>query len=159
MRIGVISDTHIPVAAKSMPKKVFSLLAGVELILHAGDILQLRVIEELSEVAEIKAVRGNMDYPEILKKLPAQRIIQVEKFRIALVHGWGPPQGLISRLKQEFSDVDCIVYGHTHVAAINRDDNVLFFNPGSPTDKVFAPYNSIGFLEIDRELKAEIVRL
>lgn len=159
MRIGVLADTHIPVAAKKIPERVLSLLKGVELILHAGDILQLQVVEELRKIAKTVAVSGNMDSFDVIEKLPAQEIVSVKGFKIGLIHGWGPPHGLISRLKEEFSHVNCIVYGHTHMAAIDKVDGMLFLNPGSPTDKVFAPYNSMGFLEIDKEIKAEIVRL
>jgi putative phosphoesterase len=159
MRIGVLSDTHIPVAARKIPDKVLSLLKGVDLILHAGDILELSALDELEKIAKTEAVRGNMDYPDVLESLPSRKVLEIGRFKIGLIHGWGPPQSLVERLKKEFTKVDCVVFGHTHAPVAERVEGALFFNPGSPTDRVFAPYNSLGFLEINDEIKPEIVRL
>ena len=62
-------------------------------------------------------------------------------------------------VKGEFEDVDVIVFGHSHTPLNEVEEGVLFFNPGSPTDKVFAPYNSIGILHVDKKIKGEIIRL
>jgi len=159
MRIGVLADTHIPIAAKKIPAHVLSLLEGVDMILHAGDILELSALDDLEKIAKTEAVRGNMDYADVLSSLPAKRILEIGGFRIGLAHGWGPPQGLIERLSKEFGKVDCVVFGHTHVPTIEKVNETLFFNPGSPTDKVFAVCNSFGFLEINDEIKPEIVQL
>lgn len=159
MRIGVISDTHIPVAAKNIPDRVLALLQDADLILHAGDILELSVLDELKKIARTKAVRGNMDHADVMESLPSKQILEIGRFKIGLIHGWGPPQGLIERLKKEFTKVDCVVFGHSHSPLVERINGTIFFNPGSPTDKVFAPYNSLGFLELNDEIKPEIIRL
>jgi putative phosphoesterase len=159
MRIGVISDTHIPVAAKKLPDHVLALLQGADLILHAGDILELSVLDELEKIARTKAVRGNMDHADVMESLPSKQILEIGRFKIGLIHGWGPPQGLIERLKKEFTKVDCVVFGHSHSPLVERINETIFFNPGSPTDKVFTPYNSLGFLELNDEIKPEIIRL
>lgn len=158
MRIGVISDTHIPVASKKIPERALALLKGADLILHAGDILELSVLDELEKIARTEAVRGNMDHASVMESLPSKQVLEIGRFKIALIHGWGPPQGLVERLRKEFTKVDCVVFGHTHSPLVERINGTLFFNPGSPTDKVFAPYNSLGLLELNDEIKPEIIR-
>lgn len=146
MLIGVVSDTHL--AGKPVPGYVMEALRGCDLILHAGDILEMAVLEQLSAVAETLAVRGNMDSVEVAGGLPARRVVQVEGFRIGLTHGHGAPDGIIKRVSGEFEDVDCIVFGHTHQPLYGVRGGILYFNPGSPTDRVFASGNTVGFLEV-----------
>jgi putative phosphoesterase len=68
--IGLISDTHIPSRAKGIPKEVFTTFAAVDFIIHAGDLVQLSVIDELEQIAPVLAVSGNMDGPEVSGILP-----------------------------------------------------------------------------------------
>ena len=159
MKIGVISDTHIPANAEEIPRKILEDFKGVELILHAGDLVELYVLDTLKEIAEVKVVFGNMDTPRVRKALPQKEIIEIKNFKIGLVHGWGAPDQLREVVRKEFRDVDVIVYGHSHSPLNESIEDVLFFNPGSPTDKVFAPYNSYGILEIDDTIRGEIIRL
>ena len=63
MKIGVLSDTHVPHAFPVLPPKVFEVFAGADLILHAGDIVSLDVLTELEAIAPVEAVAGNMDGP------------------------------------------------------------------------------------------------
>ena len=160
-KIGVISDTHTLSYAK-LPDKLLQALKGVDLILHAGDITSLAVLEGLRKIGpELRAVWGNMDPPEVKRLLPEVEIIQIGKLRLGLTHGSGPPFGLIGTLRKKFKDqqVDCIVYGHSHSPHNALHENILFFNPGSPTDKFFAPYNSYGILQADTEISGKIVKI
>jgi hypothetical protein len=160
MRIGVISDTHIPISAKEIPKVVYEVFRGVDLILHAGDLVEISVLRELKKMAEVKAVVGNMDSSEVIQVLPKREIIEINNFRIGLVHGYGPPIGLEKRVRSEFEDkIDIIVYGHSHHPENKTKDGILFFNPGSPTDKIFSPYNSYGIIQIDDKINAEIIKV
>lgn len=77
MRIGVISDTHVPVRARALPGEVLRIFAGVDLILHAGDLVTLDVLDELRAIAPVFAVRGNVDHPEVQERLPAVLRIEV----------------------------------------------------------------------------------
>lgn len=77
MRIGVISDTHVPVRARVLPGAVFEVLAGVDLILHAGDLVTLDVLDELAAIAPVMAVHGNVDRPEVIERLPAALRVEV----------------------------------------------------------------------------------
>lgn len=157
MLVGVVSDTHL--FGTPVPEHVMDALGGSDLILHAGDILEMAVIEQLSTIAETFAVRGNMDHGEVLGVLPARRVLDVMGFRIGLTHGHGPPSGITWKVAAEFGHVDCIVFGHTHEPLIKERDGVLFFNPGSPTDRMFAKRNTLGFLEIGDVISPRIVDL
>lgn len=160
MRIGVISDTHIPRQAKELPKAVFERFKGVELILHAGDLTIPRVLDDLRQITpNIEAVTGNMDEQV---NLPIKRLINAGGLKIGLMHGWGSPIGVKNRIWNEFKEdtPNIIVFGHTHQPEKIAMHDVLFLNPGSPTDKVFTSVNSIALLNIeDGEADAEIIML
>jgi putative phosphoesterase len=155
--LGVISDTHL--YRRPLPDQVLQVLQGAELILHAGDILEMAVLEELEEIAPVVAVAGNMDHGEVLQALPAKRVVEVEGYRIGLIHGSGAPQQMTNRLRGEFEEVDAIVFGHTHQAYNRVEGGIYFFNPGSPTDRMFAPYRSVGIIEVGEKLAGRIVML
>jgi len=160
IRIGVISDTHIPHRAKNVPTRVMKLFEGMEMILHAGDLVRLDVLDELSALAPVHAVRGNMD--EFGGgALPDKKIITAGNWRIGLTHGYGAPLGLAQRVKNFFEgeSLNCIVFGHSHSAHLSDDGGIMLLNPGSPTDTFFSPYLSIAILYADEELKGEIIKL
>lgn len=152
VKIGVLSDTHIPVAAADLPKEVCDGMADVDMIVHAGDLVEMSVLDMLSKIATVRAVRGNMDSAKVRSKLPDKDIVEIGGISIGLMHGWGAPSGLIELASREFKDVDVIVFGHSHTPLIEKKNGILFFNPGSPTDKVFAPYNSYGILEVENKI-------
>lgn len=159
MKIGVLSDTHVPAIAPSLPAAVFELFKDCELILHAGDIVELSVLDELRAIAPVEAVAGNMDGGDVHRALPVKKIIPVGKFRIGLIHGKWKLDIQKEMIRKEFDKVDLIVYGHSHSPFWGMVDGVLFLNPGSPTDKRWAPFNSVAILEAGDELTAEIVRI
>ncbi len=159
MKVGVISDTHVPGAAPSLPPAVFEIFKGVDLILHAGDIVEPSVLNELEAVAPVEAVAGNMDNDELHRKLPARKVLTLGRFSVGLTHGKYRIDVQREMIRKEFGDVDLIVYGHSHIPFWGKVGDVLFLNPGSPTDKRYAPYNSVALLTVGDALSAEIVRL
>ncbi|MDD5737529.1 MAG: metallophosphoesterase family protein [Candidatus Omnitrophica bacterium] len=161
MRILVLSDTHVPRMARDIPKAVYQEAGKCDLILHAGDITEPRVLEKLKKIKKTVAVCGNMDATEVSSALKPKEIVEVKGFRIGLTHGSGPPDGLIEKVREEFrkDKVDCIVFGHSHHAVNETRDGVIFLNPGSPTDKIFAKFNSYGIIKVSRRIEAEIVKL
>ncbi len=161
MKIGVVSDTHIPLNADKIPAEIFKHFEGVDLILHAGDLNRLSVLDELRKIAPVEAVYGNMDSLDVKAALENKKIIKAGKFNIGLTHGAGSPSGLAQRLKEAFSDdkIDVLVFGHSHRPVNKREGDILLFNPGSPTDLIFTPYRSCGILEIGREVRGKIIRL
>jgi hypothetical protein len=108
---------------------------------------------------EVVAVCGNMDSPEVRRQLPKKRLIELAGFRIGLIYGWGAPHGIEERIKEEFAEVDCLIYGHTHTPAINRRGEILFFNPGSYAGGLFSAQKSVGLLQIDKTILGEIIYL
>lgn len=153
MKIGVISDTHIPSVTDKLPDRVFAEFRGADLILHAGDLVSLSVLDSLGTLAKVEAVCGNMDHLDVCAALPAKRIVEAGKFRIGLTHGFGAPGGLLDWVKRQFADerVDAIVFGHSHHAMNEVIDGVLYFNPGTATDRRFSHELSIGMLDVDEQ--------
>ncbi|MHB8174033.1 MAG: metallophosphoesterase family protein [Nitrospirota bacterium] len=161
MKIICISDTHMENGNKKLPAVLTDALKGADLILHAGDITSLDVIDGLKDYAPVEAVAGNMDGWDVVEKLPEKRIIQSGKFKIGLIHGGGSVRDLEERVIRKFRDhkVDCIVYGHSHKANIERREGVLLVNPGSPTDRIHTTENSYAVITVDEGLNAEIIKI
>jgi len=161
VKVAVLSDTHMPANSHSLPRGLVDNLKGVNLILHAGDFTEEFVIDELERIAPVECVAGNMDSHAIKKKYPEKKILSLGDFKIGLVHGYGAPDNLIKYAKEAFQGepLDCIIYGHSHIPSIEYIDSVMYLCPGSPTDKVFAPYNSFVMLEINEQIIPQIIRL
>jgi putative phosphoesterase len=87
MKIALVSDTHVPTAIPELPSQLIERLHTVDLILHAGDLVELAVIESLRMIAETVAVHGNADEPGVVRELPGKQIVTVADARIGLIHG------------------------------------------------------------------------
>ena len=151
MRIGVISDTHAQ-TIEDIPPAIMEALEKVDLIIHAGDITERAVFEGLRELGEVKAVYGNMDSGELKRMLPDKRIIDAGGKQVGLVHGSGGPWGMEERVRPLFGEVAIIIFGHSHLSFNEYIRGTLMFNPGRARD-------SFGILTIDKEIKAEILRV
>lgn len=149
MKILVLSDTHIPRSAHDLPQAVYDEIPRVDMILHAGDFSEKDVYDKLASLKKITAVYGNMDPANLRHILNQKEVISIGRIKIGLIHGYGAPRDLLDTVKREFQDVGAIVFGHSHEAINKVNDGILFFNPGSPTDKIFAAENSYGILEVD----------
>lgn len=160
MKILVLSDTHIPRVAQDLPEPVYTEIKNADMILHAGDFVDIDILETLKKLKKIHAVYGNMDSPEVRRILKDKEIVHAGKFKIGLIHGYGAPKDLMDTVKTEFANVDAIVFGHSHIAMNVIKDGILFFNPGSPTDTVFTSANTYGILEVtDKKIEGRIVTL
>lgn len=162
MKIGVISDTHIPERAKDIPKEILEDFGRLDMIIHAGDLVDLSVLEKLKSICpEVRAVWGNMDNYSVKQKLQEKEIIKIANYKIGVMHGYGPANNLIELVSNAFKNdsVDMIIFGHSHSALNEKRGNILYFNPGSPTDKIFSAYNSYGVIEINDGIKAKVVKL
>jgi hypothetical protein len=161
--VGVISDTHVPVRAKKIPERVFKVFENVDFIVHAGDLVQLSVIDELERLAPVLVVSGNMDGPEIRGKLPKLDSLKVFDWRIGVTHD---PRALFGMGKMreivETNGFNVLVYGHTHSSSMKWERDVLFINPGSPTtpSPPFLAKPTVGLLRLTREgIIPEIVQI
>lgn len=178
MKVGVLSDTHLSdpsglwqkatqrvrnaKTVDDLEQVLAQYFHDVDAILHAGDLVEMAVLERLQRLTPVVAVHGNMDTEGVRAELPAQRILEWESVRIGLTHGSGAPQGIVRRVLAQFEGepLDAVVFGHSHQPLNERHAGVLCFNPGSPTDRIFAPYNSIGLLDIrDGSVTGTIIRV
>ncbi|MCM8797484.1 MAG: YfcE family phosphodiesterase [Candidatus Omnitrophica bacterium] len=162
MKIGVIADTHIPDRAKAIPQQILNAFKKVDMVIHAGDLVDIKVLEELKSVCNnVKAVYGNMDNEETQKILPQKIVFKVGSYNIGVTHGFGASNHLLEYIYNTFKDdkVDIVIFGHAHTPFNKKINGILYFNPGSPTDKVFTPYNSYGIIEINGDIEAEIIKL
>lgn len=161
MRILVLSDTHIPRAAHGLPEAIVDEIAKSDMVLHAGDFIDEDVLDGILKLnKDLHAVYGNMDSQALRRRLKEKEIVTAGKFKIGLIHGYGAPKDLIQTVQGEFRNVDAVVFGHSHSAVNIKKDGILFFNPGSPTDTVFAKANTYGILEVtETGIEGTIVRL
>jgi uncharacterized protein len=151
--IAVISDTHLPRGARRLPAECVRRIAGADLLLHAGDFSTLEVLRELEAIGPpVIGVRGNVDSAELRALLPAERIVEAEAARIAMVHDSGPRAGRLGRLREHFgAEADAVVFGHSHLPLHEQaEDGFQIFNPGSPTERRRAPVHTMGMARIDR---------
>ena len=150
MRIVVLSDTHLQ-NGQSLPPIVWNSLSGIDLILHAGDVVTPGLLSDLGVCAPVRAVRGNCDGWE-LANLPVRDIIDCDGLRVGLIHGnAGSGESTPERAYWAFASegVRAVVFGHSHSPYLQWHNGILLFNPGSPTSKRRQPRYSFGILEIE----------
>lgn len=149
--IGVISDTH----GLLRPEALETLEGwGCEMIVHAGDVGDPEILDALSEIAPVRAVRGNVDRGAWAERLPWTEVVEAAGLSVYVLH-------ILEELDLDpaAADFDVVVYGHTHHPAVERRDGVLYLNPGSAGHRRFDRPVSLARLEGGAEPRAEIVRL
>jgi putative phosphoesterase len=161
--VGLIADTHIPVRARSIPKEVFKIFEDAEFIIHAGDLVELSVIDELEQIAPVLAVYGNLDGPEIRERIPKINSLKLFDWKIGVMHDPGALFG-IGKMREiaRRNSFDVLVYGHTHNSHVKWDEKILFVNPGSPTNPIppFIIKPSVALLRITKEkIVSEVIQV
>lgn len=165
MKLLVLSDSHIPYNTPNFPKQVLKEAKSCDLCLHAGDICEIEALNQLKKIIPVEAVQGNMDDQKLKNSLPTQKIINLEDITIGITHGRGSPGEIISTVnnifKEELTRLKIIIFGHSHQPLNEFIKDKLYFNPGSSTDKIFAPYNSYGIISIKngKILERRIVKI
>lgn len=163
MKIIVISDTHMPNTVSKLPDEIGKILSSADMVLHAGDFASRAAYEEIKNLCNLKAVRGNMDETLLAGILPEYEVIEIAGKRIGLLHGKGSPDHTIQYAWNTFHDksVDVVVFGHTHRPFNQKKEGILMFNPGSLLDKRFHSHCSYGVLTIDEKgkISAEIIHI
>ena len=148
--VGVIADTHgllLPAAIKA--------LVGVDLIVHAGDVGNTEVLDDLKSIAPVFAVRGNMDKVEGLRELPETEVIEVGGVLLYAIHD-------IHRLDivPSTAGFDAVIFGHLHCPSVSEQKGVLFLNPGSATQPRRNYPASLALLHVSgNTIRAEIVNI
>jgi uncharacterized protein len=148
--IGVISDTH-----GLLRPEALAALRGSQYIIHAGDIGESRILDRLSAIAPVTAVRGNVDQDVWARNIPPTNILEIGEVSIYVLHSI---QDL--DLKPEASKFAAVIYGHSHVAKQELKNGVLYFNPGSAGPRRFKLPVSVGRLTLEgSKLEAKILIL
>ena len=144
-RLGIIADTH-----GTLRREVFDVFAGVDHILHGGDIGSADLLIELEALAPVTAVYGNTDGFEIRQRCPRVATLELDGLYITVTHGhqFGAPKPDV--LHREFPEADVIVYGHTHRPLLELvDKTVTIMNPGSAGPRRFDVLPSVGIMELE----------
>ena len=154
----VIADTHLPRCASALPEGLLPHLERADLILHAGDLMDPRLFDDLAAYAPVRAVRGNLDPPEV--RLPETVQFEFGGVRTAMIHDSGPKRGRRNRMRRRFPEARVVVFGHSHIPWLEDEEGLLLLNPGSPTDRRRQPEHTFALLGVQGgEVRAEVLAL
>lgn len=153
-KVGIISDTHIPTRISALPSSIYHAFEDVDYIIHAGDLVELNVIDQLEQIAPVLAVQGNMDTSTTKNALPKTNLLKIMNWTIGVTHDPSTTYGT-SDLREitKLNQFDVLVFGHTHTASIIWEGKNLYINPGSPTDPLpaFSCKPSVAILKVAKE--------
>jgi uncharacterized protein len=150
MLIGVISDTH-----GLMRPEALAALQGSDRIIHAGDVGDPVILDRLSEIAPVTAVRGNVDRESWAKNIPETDVLEIDGVSIYVLH-------ILDNLdlKPAPAGMSAVIYGHSHVPKQEIKDGVLYFNPGSAGARRFNLPVTVGKLIVDAgKIRGDIIQL
>jgi putative phosphoesterase len=138
IRVGLISDTH-----GLLRPEAEEALAGVDRIIHAGDIGNARILEQLELIAPVTAIRGNNDTGDWAASIPETQTTEINGVSVYVLHD-------VNQLDIDpgTSDIRVIISGHSHRPSVNQRDGILFVNPGSAGPRRFTLPISVGYLMI-----------
>lgn len=149
-QIGVISDTHGLLRPESIEA-----LKGSNLIIHAGDVGELEILEALKQIAPVIAIRGNADCEPWSESLPLSHTVEVGQKRLFVIHD-------LFNLDLDPVDAgfDCVIFGHSHLPSIEMRNGILFLNPGSAGQRRFNLPVSVAIIEVqENTLKPRLIEL
>lgn len=150
MDVLVLADTHVKAdRRRDLPAEVWDAADRAHLILHAGDVVTASLLDDLAARAPLRAVLGNND-DGLEARLPVEDHVDLDGFRITLVHDSGPTAGRPERLKGRYPDADLVVFGHSHLPLDEEGAHgQRLFNPGSCTERRRAPRRTYGLLVVE----------
>ncbi|MGW5702114.1 metallophosphoesterase family protein [Amycolatopsis sp. SB7-3] len=156
MRLLLIADTHLPLRAKALPDQVWREVDAADVVVHAGDWVEVALLDELEARSErLIGVYGNNDGADLRARLPEIARADLGGVRLAVVHETGAKQGRERRCDELFPDTDVLVFGHSHIPWDTVTPNGMrLLNPGSPTDRRRQPFCTYQTAEVrDGELR------
>jgi len=158
MKITVISDTHISRKGQELPSPVLKSIENSDLLIHAGDFTSASLLYYLEALTRVEAVAGNNDGADLFH-LGKKKIIELNGYAIGITHGEGDYSNILQRVKRTFSDdkVDIVIFGHSHQPYSGMENGVLYFNPGSPTNRRRSPKHSYGEITLGNKIGADII--
>ena len=136
-RLLIISDTHVPARARDLPAPVWHAVDAADLVIHAGDWVDVRLLDALTaRAAALLGAYGNNDGPDLRARLPEVAWLTIQGVRLAVVHETGPASRREERCAARYPGVDVLVFGHSHIPWDSVAANGMrLLNPGSPTDR------------------------
>lgn len=150
MKVAVLSDTHTVGSTRPLPPGAWPYIEIADHILHAGDVCDPVLLDELASFAGVTAVMGNCDGLDVREwGATDEAMVELEGIGVAMVHDAGPKNGRWERMRARFPEARVVVFGHSHQPLYEDREGLLLFNPGSPTWKRRAPFPSMGILWID----------
>ncbi|KRF06453.1 phosphodiesterase [Nocardioides sp. Soil777] len=141
-RLLVLADTHVPRRARDLPEQVWDEVARADVVVHAGDWVDERLLDELeSRARRLVGVHGNNDHGNLRDRLPEVARVEIQGVRLGVVHETGPAKGREQRCGGLYPDLDVLVFGHSHIPwDTTTDTGLRLLNPGSPTDRRRQPH-------------------
>jgi uncharacterized protein len=138
----LLADTHVPKRARDLPPQVWSAVENADVVLHAGDWVDVALLDEMERrAARLVGCYGNNDGPALRARLPEVARVELDGLAFAVVHETGPAGGRERRCEQDYPDVDVLVFGHSHIPWDTTTPRGLrLLNPGSPTDRRSQPH-------------------
>jgi len=153
----LISDTHIPGRARTLPDVIRRAADAADLIVHAGDWVEASVLDDLETHGDVLGVWGNNDGDELRRRLPEVARRTIEALRFAVVHETGPATGRERRMDAAYPDVDVLVFGHSHIPwDTTTPGGLRLLNPGSPTDRRRQPHKTFMTATVDGDRLLEL---
>jgi putative phosphoesterase len=159
MHLLLISDTHLPKRAKQLPAQVWREVAEADVVIHAGDWVDVVLLDELQARSKrLIGVFGNNDGGPLRERLPEVARAELDGLRFAVIHETGPAQGRETRCDRWFPDTDVLVFGHSHIPWDSvTPQGLRLLNPGSPTDRRQQPHCTYMTADISSGQLGEVV--
>lgn len=147
----LLADTHLPTRARALPEQVWRVAEDVDVVVHAGDWMEVALLDELEERARrVVGVWGNNDGDDLRARLPEVARFEVKSVRFGVVHETGAAPGRERRCDELYPDLDVLVFGHSHIPWDTTTPRGLrLLNPGSPTDRRRQPHCTYLTLGVD----------
>jgi putative phosphoesterase len=143
VRLLVLADTHLPKRAKDLPPVVWEAVDQADLVVHAGDWVDVTLLDALEERGPVLGCWGNNDGPPLRARLPEVARATIEGVRLAVVHETGASTGRERRMAAAYPDDDVLVFGHSHIPWDTvAPSGLRLLNPGSPTDRRRQPHGT-----------------
>jgi uncharacterized protein len=159
VRLLLIADTHVPKRARDLPQRVWDEVDDADVVLHAGDWVELSLLDVLETRARrLVGCWGNNDGAELRRRLPERADATLGGLRFTIVHETGAAQGREARMAAKYPDTDVLVFGHSHIPwDTTANTGLRLLNPGSPTDRRRQPFCTYMTVTVETAVVSEVV--
>jgi putative phosphoesterase len=159
VKLLLIADTHVPKRARDLPQKVWDEVDRAEVVLHAGDWVDVALLDALeTRAARLIGCWGNNDGAELRARLPETATATLDGVRFTLVHETGDAKGRDERMSRRYPDTDVLVFGHSHIPwDTTTPSGLRLLNPGSPTDRRRQPHCTYMTTSVDGGTLTDVV--